>query len=364
MIFNKFIEDIIKFFLITVLFLGIIVWTLQAINYFDFVTEDGHGLKIYFLYTVFNFPKIIHRILPFVFFLSLFYTILNYEKKNELSIFWLNGISKVRFANKIILFSIFLMFFQIFMGSYLSPKSQFKARNYLKNSEISFFSSLIKEGKFINIVKGLTIFIKSKNNDGTYNDIFIDDTTKIQTRMIYARQGYIIDNKKNKIFKLNNGEVINIKDSKIDVFEFKQIEFNLNNLISNTIVVPKIQELSSQVLINCFFSLPFENLSSFNCDKKVQNDIVRELLKRFIKPLYIPLIALICCFTIILSKNFRDYTKINLIIFFLIFALLVISEALLRVSSREHIHFFIYLSIPIIIFIMSYIIFFKRAKYV
>lgn len=68
MIFNKFIEDIIKFFLITVLFLGIIVWTLQAINYFDFVTEDGHGLKIYFLYTVFNFPKIIHRILPFVFF--------------------------------------------------------------------------------------------------------------------------------------------------------------------------------------------------------------------------------------------------------------------------------------------------------
>lgn len=256
------------------------------------------------------------------------------------------------------------MFFQIFMGSYLSPKSQFKARNYLKNSEISFFSSLIKEGKFINIVKGLTIFIKSKNNDGTYNDIFIDDTTKIQTRMIYARQGYIIDNKKNKIFKLNNGEVINIKDLKIDVFEFKQIEFNLNNLISNTIVVPKIQELSSQVLINCFFSLPFENLSSFNCDKKVQNDIVRELLKRFIKPLYIPLIALICCFTIILSKNFRDYTKINLIIFFLIFALLVISEALLRVSSREHIHFFIYLSIPIIIFIMSYIIFFKRAKYV
>ena len=39
--------------------IGVIVWTLQAVKYFDFVTQDGHGLKIYFSYIVFNFPKII-----------------------------------------------------------------------------------------------------------------------------------------------------------------------------------------------------------------------------------------------------------------------------------------------------------------
>ena len=37
--------------------MGLIVWTIQAINYFDFVSEDGHGLKVYFLYTLLNFPK-------------------------------------------------------------------------------------------------------------------------------------------------------------------------------------------------------------------------------------------------------------------------------------------------------------------
>ena len=163
LIFRKFTKkDSLMFFGSSVLIMSLIVWTLQAVSYFDFVSQDGHGLKVYFLYTVLNFPKIVNRILPFIYFISLFYMIISYETKNELSIFWINGITKVNFANNIILFSIVIMIFQIWLGSFVSPSSQFKARNYLKNSNIDFFTSLIKEGKFINAVKGLTIFIDRK----------------------------------------------------------------------------------------------------------------------------------------------------------------------------------------------------------
>ena len=82
----KFIKDTFKLFVMISLTLGLIVWVIQAVNFLDFVTEDGHGFKVYFLYTFFNFPKIIHRILPFVFFISLFYQIIKYEKNNELLI--------------------------------------------------------------------------------------------------------------------------------------------------------------------------------------------------------------------------------------------------------------------------------------
>ena len=155
--------------------MSLIVWTLQAVNYFDFVTEDGHGLKVYFSYTILNFPKIINRILPFIFFISLFYIIINYELRNELNIFWVNGVSKIQFLNRLVIFSIYLMIFQLFMSNFISPISQFKARDYLKNSNIDFFTSLIKEGKFINIAKDLTIFIDKENSDGSYNNIFIED---------------------------------------------------------------------------------------------------------------------------------------------------------------------------------------------
>ena len=46
--------------------------------------------------------------------------------------------------------------------SYFSPLTQLKGRELLKNSNIDFFTSLIKEGKFINVVDGLTIFINKK----------------------------------------------------------------------------------------------------------------------------------------------------------------------------------------------------------
>ena len=108
LIFRKFAKDTLVFFLIMCLTIGLIVWTLQAVNYFDFVTQDGHGLKTYFSYILLNFPKIVHRIIPFIFFISLFYIIIDYEVRNELLIFWTSGISKGNFANKIIVLSIFL----------------------------------------------------------------------------------------------------------------------------------------------------------------------------------------------------------------------------------------------------------------
>jgi lipopolysaccharide export LptBFGC system permease protein LptF len=99
------------------------------------------------------------------------------------------------------------MIIQIFLGSYLSPLSQLKARNLLKILSLNFFTSLIKEGKFINAVKGLTIFIEKKNLD-EYSNIFIDDSTKGYSRFIYAKTGKIISNQKNKQFILYDGKVI------------------------------------------------------------------------------------------------------------------------------------------------------------
>ena len=198
LIFRKFAKDTLIFFIMLCFVIGLIVWTMQAVNYFDFVTKDGHGLKTYFSYIIFNFPKIIHRIIPFIFFISLFYTLVDYEMRNELLIYWTSGVNKFDFTNKILFLSIILTITQIFIGSFFSPFSQYKGREYLQESNIDFFTSLLKEGKFINAVDGLTIFIDTKNEDGTFSKIFIDDSSKSISKIIYARNGLIIENEKKK----------------------------------------------------------------------------------------------------------------------------------------------------------------------
>ena len=85
LIFKKITNDISLFFLITILSISIIVWIIQAVNFLDIISEDGHGLKVYFLFTLFSLPKIISKILPFIFMISVFYIIIKYELENELN---------------------------------------------------------------------------------------------------------------------------------------------------------------------------------------------------------------------------------------------------------------------------------------
>tara|TARA_X000001036_G_C20638342_1_gene790096 strand:- start:688 stop:1746 length:1059 start_codon:yes stop_codon:yes gene_type:complete len=346
--------------------IGLIVWTLQAVNYFDFVTQDGHGLKTYFSFILLNFPKIIHRIIPFIFFISLFYIITDYEIRNELLIFWTTGISKINFANKIVLLSIFLTFLQILIGGFFSPLSQYKAREFLKNSNIDFFTSLIKEGKFINAVEGLTIFIDKKEIDGTYSNIFIDDSSKSNSRMIYANNGLLIDTNNKKIFRLFNGKILNLEKSKINVFEFDQIDFNLAEYSTNTILMPKIQEIPSKDLFKCVIRLKNNEIipedRQLSCKKSITNEITQELFKRFYKPLYLPIIAILCCFLVITSKNNINYEKNKKIIFLITFFVLILSEASLRYSTASNLATLLYLITPWIGFAVIYFLFNLRIK--
>ncbi len=366
LIFRKFAKDTSKFFILMCLVVGLIVWTLQAVNYFDFVTQDGHGLKTYFSYIVLNFPKIVHRIIPFIFFISLFYMLTDYEMRNELLIFWTSGVSKINFANKIILLSVILTIFQIGIGSFFSPLSQYKAREYLKESNIDFFTSLIKEGKFINAVDGLTIFIKKKNNDGSFSKVFIDDSSKNSSKMIHAKNGIIIDDEKKKIFRLYDGQVINKDKKKINVFAFDQIDFNLADFSSNTILVPKLQEIPSIILLKC--RLKFLNKVSdskkynFTCKTSLQNEIDQELFKRLYKPIYIPLIAIMSCFLIIVPKNSIRYYKNRKIIFLATLLIIIISEASLRYSTVSNFSTLLYLLIPWFLLVTIYTIFYNRTK--
>ena len=363
LIFRKISKDILIFFMISLILLGIIVWTLQAINYFDLVMEDGHGVNIYFFFSILNFPKIIHRILPFVFFISLFYILIAYEKRNELDIFWLNGVSKKELLNKIIFISIFLLIFQIFNGSYLTPKSQLKARNLLKNSNIDFFSSLIKEQKFINVIKGITIFINKKNNDGTFQDIFLEDSSKATPRMIFAKNGILIFDKDNKILQLNDGKIINKEENKFKILEFSQINLNLSEYDSNTIIKPKIKEIDTLTLIKCLrFKEKFLTKLLFNCEKKIYQEIQLELLKRLFNPIYLILIAIVTSTLITTSKNDYNFKKIRNLTFFFSILIIILSETILRYSVQSEILFIIFLITPFIMIVLTYKFFLRLAQ--
>jgi lipopolysaccharide export system permease protein len=360
----KFIKDTFKLFVMISLTLGLIVWVIQAVNFLDFVTEDGHGFKVYFLYSVFNFPKIIHRILPFVFFISLFYQIIKYEKNNELLILWTNGIKKIQFINVVILYSLLILVFQIFLGSYISPNAQNESRSYIRSSNIDFFPSLIREGKFIDTLAGVTIFIDFKDELGNYKNIYLKDTLINKSggdsyQIIYAKSGYLTKVGNEKIFVFNNGEIINKENNKITNFTFDKINYNLEKYQSKSSGYQKLQEVPIKDLYMCIYLSSKDELIRFRaeylqCKQETMSDIQQEFLKRTYKPIYLPLIALMCGLIIIRSKENNNYNKFNFFLFLLIFFILIISEISLRFASSNQGGLLFFTLFPLLLFSALY----------
>ena len=141
-IFRKFLTDCSIFFLISLLAASVIIWVFQAVNYLDIIIEDGRDYAVYLNYTLLNFPKIISKILPFLFFFSFSYVIAKYEMNNELIIFWNFGVSKISFVNLFFSFSIILLFIQIILTAFIVPNSQSLARSIVRTADYNNIACL------------------------------------------------------------------------------------------------------------------------------------------------------------------------------------------------------------------------------
>jgi len=370
LLFAHFLKDTLFFFLLMSLSLGLIVWVIQAVNYLDFITEDGHGLYVYFSYSLFNFPKIIHRILPFVFFVSLFYQINKYELKNELIIFWAAGVSKLQFIKVILSFSLIFFFFQLVIGAFISPIGQDKARNFIRNSNIDFFPSLFQEGKFIDVVQNLSIFIETEKPQGIFNNIFLKEIKvngSSASKIIYAKSGYMKNEEDKRTLELIDGNVINVDSMNSNNFSFEKIDFDLTRYTSKSISIPKIQELNNGLLIKCLNYYLQDKANelinkNFTCNKSSIKNVKQELFKRFYKPIYLPLLSIIACLFFFISKENEKFTLYKYIIFSSGIITIVFSEISLRYSSNSILGLYFFVVFPLLIILGLYIFAYNKSK--
>ena len=364
LIFKKLLFDITVFFLISSVTLGLIVWVIQAVNYMDFITEDGHSLGIYFKYTLLSLPKILSRILPFILFISVFYNLIKLENNNELLVYWTYGISKLKFINILFIFSLIFLIIQIFLNIYVVPISLDKGRDYIKKSDMDFFPSLIKEKKFIDTVSDLTIFVDKINNKGELVNIFLKDQIEDkESQIIHAKKGILQKQNGKNFLVLLDGEFINNLQGKVTNFSFKKTNFDLSKYSTKTTTYRKIQEVDIVVLINCLKKLYLETnyieVKDFVCSNDSLKNIKQETLKRIFKPFYIPVICLIASLLIFASKDNYAYGRVKIILFLLGIIALIASEISVRYSGLDNAKSLIFIGIPLIMIFIIYSIIFK-----
>ena len=255
-LFRKLLSDCLVFFLITLLSISIIIWVFQAVNFLDIIVEGGRDYFVYLNFSLLNFPKIISKLIPFVLFFSFLYVIAKYELKNELMIFWNFGINKIELINFFIKFSFFIMLVQIILTVLVVPKTQDKARSFLRTSSINYLEGFVKPRVFNDAVKGLTIYSNSKDKDGNLEEIYLKKGSGINSfQVTYAKKGKFKRVGKNQFLELSAGETVSIVGEKITSFSFSKTDFNLSNFEDNTTTYKKTQEVATIDLVKCYNNL-------------------------------------------------------------------------------------------------------------
>ena len=360
--------EFLRYFLVALFAFAIIVWTIQAVNFLDLVVEEGHGFRTYFIYSIFTLSKVLTKLIPFCFMLAMILTLTKLEKDNEAIIMWTAGLNKIYIVKLIFKISLIIMLVQLFFTSLVNPTMLGMSRNIIKNSQLQFVPTLMKEKQFNDSVEGVTIFIEKKIQSGKYKNLFIKDEGKLfsgqdsETTTIFAKYGSLGKDEASLILYNGNIQKLN-KDGDLSVIKFEKTELNFSNLTTKSIITPKIQETSTLKIFNCMLNVNIKNLHNCSEGKKSLMDNKIEFNKRFGMPVYIPLISLICAFLLTSRKDKKIYNYNKYIYFFICFLILTLAEILVRYSGTSLNHTFVYYLLPIGLLPLFYFVLIRKFKY-
>jgi lipopolysaccharide export system permease protein len=371
-LFNKILLDCLVFFFISIISTSVIIWVFQAVNFLDIIVEDGRDYIVYLNYSLLNFPKIISKIFPFALFFSFFYILTKYETNNELIIFWNFGVHKITLINFFLKFSILIMFFQLILTIFVVPNTQNLSRSLIRDSNVDFFESFVKPKKFNDNIKGLTIYADEKDKDGNLKNIYLKkDTNKDQFQITVAKKGIFKTINGAKVLVLYDGQTINSVNKKITNFSFSVSDFTLSIFGTDTIITDKMQETPTIKHIKClnnYFNKDFtlnkkqKEYVAHNCSLNTLSNLLQELYKRFIVPLYIPILIITSLLLILISKENIKYNIYKIGIFLLGIFVIIFSEISLKFVGNNLYNNIGLLLLPIIIFLFQYMFFKIKLK--
>jgi len=256
------------------------------------------------------------------------------------------------------------MLIQLIFVSLVVPKTQELARTKLRSSNIDYFEGLIKPKKFNDTIKGLTIYAEDRDEDKNFKNIYIKKNNSVSGFQItFAKKG-VFENKGNKrILVLYDGQTLNQNGKNITNFEFSKSDFGLANMDSHLVTHKKLQEISTYTLINCLqFILGINKKKIKDCYQDNPRNIYKELFKRLINPLYLPVLILISLTLILSSKENLKYNRNKYITFFVGFIIIILSESSLGYITDNLIKNISILVLPIILVLLIYLFYIYKLN--
>ncbi|HEY0183484.1 MAG TPA: LPS export ABC transporter permease LptF [Rhodopila sp.] len=231
-----------------------LVWLTQSLRFVDLVVNRGLSFLVFLHLTGLLIPSFVAVILPLTTYVVIQFVYQRMSTDRELTVMRAAGLSPWALARPALTVALLATLVGYALSIWAVPASlrDFKQFQWEIRNRLAAF--LLQDGVFTPLSDKLTVYIRSRDNDGTLLGILVDDARDPTTHAtILAERGRLIEGANGPRVLLLDGsrQEIDHQTGRLDVLTFKQNEIDLAEATKDDTARPlDMSEVPLQALLD------------------------------------------------------------------------------------------------------------------
>src|SRR5579875_3787628 len=213
-----------------------LIWLTQSLRFVELVVNRGLSLLVFLQLTSLLIPNFIAVILPITTFVVVQFVYQRLAGDRELTVMRAAGLSPVALSRPGLGLGLLALAACFVLNIWVVPWSYGAFREYQFEIRNRMAAFLLQEGVFTQVSDNLTVYIRSRDRDGTLRGILVDDARQKDSRAtILAETGRLVNGPNGPRVLLHNGnrEEIDRATGRLNVLTFAENTIDLASANKN-----------------------------------------------------------------------------------------------------------------------------------
>ncbi len=162
------------FFFFALIFTGVI-WLTQSLRVIDTVVNNGQSAWVFLEFTLLLLPLVLSIVLPISAFAAVLYASNRLFTDSEIVVMFAAGLSGTALLRSVLMFASLVLIAVYMLTLYLMPMAQRELRERVTQVRSDIVAAFIREGAFLNPMKGVTVYLRETGGPGEMFGIFVHD---------------------------------------------------------------------------------------------------------------------------------------------------------------------------------------------
>ncbi|MEA2742116.1 MAG: lipopolysaccharide export system permease protein [Acetobacteraceae bacterium] len=231
-----------------------LIWLTQSLRFIDLVVNRGLSLWVFLQLTSLLIPSFVAVILPITTYVVIQFIYQRMTSDRELTVMRAAGLSPWRLARPALTVALLATVLGYGLTIWAVPASLSNFKQYQWEIRNRLAAFLLQDGVFTPLSDKLTVYVRSRDQDGTLRGILVDDARDPTAHAtILAERGRLLDGASGPRVLLQDGsrQEIDHQSGRLNMLTFKQNEINLSEAVKDEAARPAdMSEVTLGALLN------------------------------------------------------------------------------------------------------------------